>query len=107
MTKNLTFATDAECAERRQHLIAIGIINPGSGKAPTKNSGTFEPAPRKERRININDIPEDGSYRCRPIRNDDQYERRRQNYLHMLQSVLRARRDLKLEFEPMRGHKKD
>lgn len=105
MSKDLSFATDAECAERRQYLIEQRLIRPGSQKDPVRRSGIFEPAPRKTRRVNANNIPEEGVYRCRPIRNDEQYQRRLQNYFHMLQSVLVARRELKLEFEPMRGRR--
>jgi len=106
MSKDLTFATDAECAGRREYLISIGIIRPGSKQESVQQSGTFYPAPREDRRVNINQIPEEGTYKCRPIRSDAQYKRRLQNYLHMLQSVLRTRRELKLEFEPMRGNKR-
>lgn len=101
-TQNLPFATDEECAELRQRLVRAGKIVP----AKPDGGGQAKPAPRGEefvpfspaKRRNANDIPEEGVYKVRRIRSDEEYERRKRSYFIMLQSVLRTREELHLEF---------
>lgn len=102
--KQEEFATDEEHAALREELIAAGIIKPASedDQNSREESSTFHPAPKQDRTVNVGAIPESGSYRCRPIRTDEEYDRRRQNYLHVLQSVLRSRRKLGVQFEKER-----
>jgi hypothetical protein len=102
-TQNLPFATDEECAELCQRLIRAGTIvpaKPGAENAtiPSRAKEDFAPIPSTRRR-NIADIPEEGVYRLRRIQSDEEYERRKRNYFIILQSVLRSREELRLEFE--------
>jgi hypothetical protein len=99
-TQNLPFATDEECVELRQRLICIGKIIPNVEEVSTVTQYTkedFTPIPSTRRR-NIADIPEEGTYKLRKIKSDEEYERRKRNYFIMLQSVLRSREELHLEF---------
>lgn len=80
---NLPFATDTECKEIRQKLI---------------NSGNIIPNKQKVRRVNIYNIPEEGVYRFRRIKTDEEYNKRRENYFIMLQSILKSRIELGVEF---------
>jgi hypothetical protein len=101
-TQNLPFATDEECAELRQRLIRAGKIVPAKPDAedvtiPSCAKEDFVPIPSTRRR-NIADIPEEGVYKLRRIQSDEEYERRKRNYFIMLQSVLRSREELRLEF---------
>lgn len=97
------YASDEECLEMRNQLIGAGRIvpkQPDSGEAERKSAENADAgAMPARRRINVNDIPEEGTYEVRPIMSDAEYERRKRNYFIMLQSVLRAREELKLEFE--------
>ena len=101
--QNLPFATDEECAELRQRFICAGKIVPAKPDAKEVVAAApcagedFAPIPSTRRR-NIADIPEEGVYRCRRIQSDEEYERRKRNYFIMLQSVLRSREELRLEF---------
>lgn len=79
----LPFATDTECKELRQKLI---------------NSGNIVPVKSKARRINIYNIPEEGVYKFKRIRTDEEYNKRRDNYFTMLQSILKSRIELGVEF---------
>lgn len=102
-TQNLPFATDEECSELRQRLIRAGKIAPTRHGAEEVAEVTsyakedFVPIPSTRRR-NIADIPEEGTYRPRRIQSEEEYERRKRNYFIMLQSVLRSREELRLEF---------
>jgi hypothetical protein len=51
----------------------------------------------------VADIPEEGVYKLRRIQSDEEYERRKRNYFIMLQSVLRSRAELRLEFGDFEG----
>jgi len=100
--QNLPFATDEECAELRLRLIRADKIVPAvtssdSILVTTETSEDFAPM-MSTRRRNIADIPEEGTYRSRKIQSDEEYERRKRNYFIILQSVLRSREELKLEF---------
>jgi len=97
------YASDEECLEMRNQLIGAGKIvpkQPDSGEAGRESAESADVGtPHSRRRINVNDIPEEGTYEVRPITSDAEYERRKRNYFIMLQSVLRAREELKLEFD--------
>ena len=89
------FATDEECAQMRAGLIACGRIVPAGNANAASSEIAYVP---EKRRVNVNTIPDEGTYKVRKIGSDAEYERRRRNYLIMLQSVLRTRRELGLEF---------
>jgi len=95
------FATDEECQAHREYLISLGLITPGEPAdrfSEAQERGTFHPAPRKKRAVNVGRIPDSGTYKCRPIRTDEQYRRRLQNYFHILQSILQSRARLGVQF---------
>ena len=98
---DLPFASDDECIQRRACLIAAGIINPLSvpvcGKLESRP--VLDSLPSKPRRVNIHEIPEEGTYKVRRIAGDAEYERRKRNYFVVLQSILRSRDELDVEFE--------
>jgi len=102
---NEEYATDEECAELRRHLIDSGSIVPSDCSEEQEDKGIF-PAPERNpnRRANILRIPDEGVWECFPIESDQEYQRRRQCYMHILQSVLLTRRELGVEFQ---GSKKD
>jgi hypothetical protein len=99
--QNLPFATDEECERLRHRLVGKGRIVPAGDdpdpQAMDVESLVAESATLRTRR-NASEIPEEGVYRTRRIGSDKEYERRKRNYFDMLQSVLRARRELGLEF---------
>ena len=80
--QNLPFATDEECIDIRNNFIKKGIIKPVTNKT-----------------LNINNIPDEGVYTHKEINNDDEYNKRKRNYFIILQSVLKSRIELDLEFE--------
>jgi hypothetical protein len=82
--KELPIATDEECIEIRKNFIKNGII---------------VPLKQPYRKINASQIPEEGMYKRRPIRNNREYMLRKKAYFEMLQSLLKARKELKLEFQ--------
>ena len=98
-TQNLPFATDEECLELRQRFVRAGKIIPAKTNAIIVTSGedSFIPVTTIRHR-NIADIPEEGVYKVRRIKNFGEYERRKSNYFTMLQSILKAREELHLEF---------
>ncbi len=100
-SQSLPFATDEECDQLRIRLIRAGKIVPAHrvpAKTPARAaSPDASPEPRPKRR-NASEIPEEGTYRVRRITSDEEYERRKRNYFTMLQSILRARVELGLEF---------
>lgn len=103
-SQNLPFATDEECGQLRQRLVRAGKIIPAERSVSADRSarripvhGSEPPAPPRRRR-NVADIPEEGVYRVRRIASDEEYERRKGSYLTMLQSILRSRIELGLEF---------
>lgn len=100
--QSLPFATDEECAELRARFMRAGKIVPEkpNAKAATVacQERDFAPMPPVGRR-NVANIPEEGSYRPRKIQTEAEYERRKRNYFIMLQSVLRTREELRLEFD--------
>ena len=102
------YASDDECREMRGLLIEAGRVVPKSadaaksGSAPSLDIEMFQ----VRKTINVADIPEEGTYTVRPIKSDAEYERRKRNYLVMLQSILRAREELKLEFEDQSPRKR-
>ena len=105
------YASDEECRTMRDQLISVGRVVPKNADeeaVDTTNTGSDASAPRTRRRVNVSDIPEEGVYVVRPITSDEEYGRRKRNYLVMLQSILRARKELKLEFEdqPTRKRRK-
>ena len=98
-TQNLPFATDEECTELRHSLVRAGKITPAKKCNPKVQIHTDELVEQPKRRRNIADIPEEGYYKCRKIQSDTEYERRKRSYFEILQSVLRSRIELQLEFE--------
>jgi len=98
-TQGLPFASDDECVEIRKHLIEIGRITPTvKDITPAKRTEELETI-RSMRRRNASEIPDEGTYRVRRIRSDSEYTIRKRNYLVMLQSVLRSREELGLQFD--------
>lgn len=112
-------ATDQECNERRNILIANGIIIPTNKSDIIKINGEEIVSTRKSvlnkrkqlikqgvinpRLCNIihekNIVVEnndDGEYNPKKISNDDEYLRRRSVYFRMLQEIIFARIDLRL-----------
>lgn len=99
--QNLPFATDEECEQFRARLIRAGKIIPArraftatAAKTPIMDGNSLPPPKRR----NAADIPEEGVYKVRRIKSDEEYERRKHNYLIMLQSILKSRIELGLEF---------
>ena len=118
--EQLPLAGETECRVRRAFLIAGGIIKPagkvdiivkkdGSQVLSTRRSSKewrsklieqgiiepdFEYKPVSVRTGNL--CREEGTYDPQPIRSDEEYERRRDNYLWMISDLLRVRRELKL-----------
>jgi hypothetical protein len=122
MIKNdLCLATDQECAVRRQQLIKAGIIAENTGELIERNGEHFLPTNEYSSQLRKKleekglvsseyvDVPrmayytghsEEGEYKPKPIRSRAQYERRRSLYFRMLQEILVARRELKLNLAP-------
>jgi hypothetical protein len=99
-TQNLPFATDEECLELRQRFVRAGKIVPAKVDTTIlviSGEDGFIPITTM-RRKNIADIPEEGVYKVRRIKNSEEYEHRKSNYFTMLQSILRTREELHLEF---------
>jgi len=102
--QNLPFATDEECEQLRQRLVRAGKIVPAKRvvtatatiKQIADDSDLEFGSPRRRR--NAADVPEEGVYRIRKITSDKEYESRKRSYFEMLQSVLRSRIELDLEF---------
>lgn len=99
MSNQPSYATDEECRELREQLIASGRIKPAPEQPESDAQPTDVLLPEKNtrHRTNVSQIPEEGSYEVRPIRTHMEYVRRRQAYLYMLQSLLRTRVELGLE----------
>ncbi len=95
--KELNYATDQECKERRQKLIDAGIITPG--KLEKKYNELYEPAPKTNRVVSITSVPEEGVYKRHSIKNDEDYKATRASYLYTLQSLFKVRKELNLKFE--------
>lgn len=96
MSNQPSYATDEECRELREQLIAAGYIRPASAM-PQSDGASKDiclPEYRPEKRTNSAQIPEEGSYEVRPILTNEEYEKRRMAYLYMLQSILRTRNEL-------------
>lgn len=117
---SMLFASDSECLERRAQLINAGIIVPAntseliqkkdgsfvvstiqSSKEMRKtliSSGLIDPnlcrlLPEKDRPIsNL----EEGEYKPRPIKTEQEYLRRKQAYFRIMQEILFSRKDLGL-----------
>jgi hypothetical protein len=107
---NLPIATDGECKERRNCFIENGIIKPAQTKLSLdikkqrkierkqlKDAGIIESGFCKVPRNKVRPIPqEEGEYVVKPITNDIEYNKRKQQYFRALQEILHSRRDLKL-----------
>jgi hypothetical protein len=115
----LQFATNQECAERREYLIKTGVIKP-AGKNDVIFKRNSDPivntikTSRKMRQKLIDNgiistdlckvepardcgvVNEQGDYKVRPIKSEDEYERRKNMYFRIMQEILHSRRDLKL-----------
>jgi hypothetical protein len=102
------YASDEECRNMRDQLISAGRVVPKSADSEAANASASldVEAPSARRRVNVSDIPDEGVYVVRPITSDEEYDRRKRNYMIMLQSILRARKELKLEFEDQKKPKK-
>ncbi len=98
-TQALPFASDDECMEIRKHLIEIGRIVPITKDVTSKRQIEQLETVQSGRRRNASEIPDEGTYRVRRIRSDKEYIIRKRNYLIMLQSILRSREELGLQFE--------
>ncbi|MGW8177890.1 MAG: hypothetical protein ACWGQW_03735 [bacterium] len=128
MSTNPTqMATDAECAARRRQLIKAGVLKENTSKLidregePYVSTKEYAAQLRKdlERQGLVSseyfDVPslptrkgsEEGEYKVRPIRTEAQYQRRRLLYLRMLQEILVARRELKLNLAPRQPNDPD
>lgn len=121
--KELPFATDEECLEMRNRLVAKGHIVPGNMEQEQEqgHGGMVRTAVSRKQLVECNllkpiersmrgelsfceTIPnpepyrgsEEGEYSCRQIRSYNEYLRRRQAYFRMLQEVLHSRRELRL-----------
>jgi hypothetical protein len=117
--KDLPYATDEECLEMRNRLVAKDHIVPGDmeygrgGKVRTTAlrkqlvaHGFLNPVERLPGGVPsfCETIPnsepyrgsEEGEYSCRQIGSSDEYLRRRQAYFRMLQEILHSRRELRL-----------
>ena len=97
MKDSLPLATEQECKVRRETLINVGIITPGT--LDKKFNETFEAAPKSIRVISEDSVPDEGVYKKHRVRSEDEYKRRLQNYFHILQSMLRDRKKLNIVFE--------
>lgn len=119
--EQLLFANDAECKDRRSFLIETGAIVPANkADLVTKKDGSVVLStrrPSRELRNNLieqqiidpdfqyksgqrvrdgNLSREEGEYDPQPIKNEEEYVRRRDNYLWMISNILHVRRELKL-----------
>lgn len=118
--EQLPLASEEECTTRRAFLVFNGTIKPaGKTDVTVKKDGSQALSTRRssralrnkliEQRI-INPEPsykapiircrhtasEEGEYDPQPIKSDNEYIRRRDNYLWMVSDILRVRRELKL-----------
>jgi hypothetical protein len=124
-------ATDRECRAWRSLLISLGVITPCKQPVVKKGFATTISTEKSARNLRKNLIDkglispmvdannfssfceikrshsyvssEEGEYRPRPVRSDEEYYRRRQVYFRMIQEVLYSRKKLKLVI----GKKKD
>lgn len=118
----LPVATEEECTARRNALIYVGMVRPAENlKLFIKNGdavalSTKEASARKRKeligrgviipepvmtirpKMRTRQVKEEGLYRVKPIRNDGDYERRKDAYFHMMQEMLISRRELDLVF---------
>jgi hypothetical protein len=119
----LPVATDEECVARRSALIYVGMVRPaksselfvrkGSPVAlSTKEASNRKrqelikrgiivpsPTPLSHSRVSRpSRVKEEGAYRAKPIKNDAEYERRKEIYFHIMQEMLISRRELNLVF---------
>jgi len=131
-SNDLAFATDKECRNRRRLLIAFGVITPNKTgiiskkraspvMSTEKNSknlredlirrGIISPVDPKEGGSFI-DLPphrphicskDEGEYNPKPVKNDEDYRRRRDTYFRIIQEILHSRDKLKL----ILGEKRD
>jgi hypothetical protein len=121
--EGIPFATDDECEQRRQELIANGVISPadrselvsrkGGAKAITtrKNSkewrehlietGVINPNPEySSPPYDISRSVEEGEYSSQPIGTDEEYEHRKNLYLWVVSDILKTRKRLSLDLRP-------
>lgn len=119
----LKLATEQECMDRRRALVAGGIIKPAEKSEIVfrKNAVPVVSTRRTrgmERRKLIEEgiidpnyyelIPgpkhtsssESGEYKSRPINSIEEYNRRRNAYLRVMQEILRSRKELNLILGP-------
>ena len=93
-------ASDTECFNMRSKLIASGIITLGDEINMNRqrliddgilSEELYELIPGK-RGVGY----EEGEYIARPIKTEEEYNRRKAAYFRMIQEILYSRRDLKL-----------
>ena len=112
-------ATDEECQVRRNILISSGVVVPAhKSDLITKKDGSVILSTRKSglaRRKELiekglidenlcqllpNNVPyqpkEEGEYRCKSIRSEEEYDRRKRAYFRAMQEILHSRKELKL-----------
>lgn len=76
-------STRKSSREWRKKLIDQGVISPHSDYNPPVSRGKYTPS-------------DEGEYDPQPIESEEEYVRRRNNYLWMISDILRARRELRL-----------
>jgi hypothetical protein len=112
-------ATDEECKTRRSILIAMGVIKPISkSDLIEKKDGTIILSTKKDGRIIRKNLisqgiidptlcqlspdksyykgTEEGQFVPRPIKFEEEYDRRKRAYFRIMQEILRSRTELKL-----------
>lgn len=103
MDNELPIATDKECEDRRKLLISAGIIKTGNNKSLREeliSKGIIDPNPSYiSVKNNYNNSSDEGEYIVKPIKTDEEYDRRKSLYLWMVHDILKARKELKLIFK--------
>ena len=121
----MKFLTDEESSLIREQLIDAGILTPAkehelsvkkndmvfstSGKTKLLRQKLIDDGFISEDRIELmpkvkSKATEEGVYFPKPIKTEEDYERKRAVYLYMVQDILIARRELKLELGPVKSN---
>jgi lipopolysaccharide export LptBFGC system permease protein LptF len=127
-SETLQIATDEECAARRNRLIKAGIITENSNKLMERSGEQFLSTTEYSSKLRKNlesrelissdyvEVPrmayytghnEEGEYKAKPIRSQAQYKRKLSLYFRMLQEILIARINLKLNLAPRQNSDPD
>lgn len=126
--ENMQVATDEECVARRQKLLKAGVITNNNeelidrGGEQFLSTMNYSSELRKSleksglvsseyvsvpRMAHYTGHSEEGEYKSKPIRSRVQYERKLSLYFRMLQEILVARRELKLNLAPRQSDDPD